>query len=312
MGQVHSLMPKRGFTFELPPDNLNNATECIEIQNNIYPTLISQDKNVKLAITMSNLGERNGRVYSYNLLGPAEKNTIVIQAIVTDPQARNQGYASKALDQVVSAAAESGIVLKLEPGQISSILKSRKEMALTSKQLANWYKKKGFKQQRANSDKILEFNPNAPREPFEPEPEEKVEFDLGIKKIMFSKQAFMVTFLEKIQSTTNELVQLVNDSLSSSNYNDFILSLGVKPYQSKFELPTDIDTVLQMYSHMQFLIDRSRPVDVELDIPQEALTREDVRDLYQAARETIDEIYQNSLPASKKQQFMEIMDKQQF
>ncbi len=67
----------------------------------------------------------------------SERNAVYIEMIQSS--AKGKGSASKALDRVIKMADESGVPLRLQP------LRPNKTQGLTTKQLQQWYEKRGFK-----------------------------------------------------------------------------------------------------------------------------------------------------------------------
>jgi GNAT superfamily N-acetyltransferase len=117
------------------------------------PTLVVGDTKITLASEGMELV--NGKV---QIMDGQEKdaagNVIYnIERIVTAPEGRGKGSASKALAELTEAADKAGLTLQLEPTPFRSII--GKGESLNKQQLIEWYKKNGFEQKTEGSDAIL-------------------------------------------------------------------------------------------------------------------------------------------------------------
>lgn len=132
-----------------------DSPDAFKWRNSIYPTITNKEKTVKVGLDRTDIFDRNGDVWvgdpSHPLL-----NGWVIGAIVTDPEHRGKGEASKVLQQIVKAADECGIMFKGEPVAMKDFIK-KGQKSLTRNQLIKWYQRHGFEpNERGN---IITRNP---------------------------------------------------------------------------------------------------------------------------------------------------------
>lgn len=92
--------------------------------------------------------DEKGRVQ----VGYGESNESVLRALIVDPEARQQGKATAALQEIIDLADRSGTVLYLEPAPIEN-------GKMSAAQLADFYKRFGFVQEKEGSNKVLVRQP---------------------------------------------------------------------------------------------------------------------------------------------------------
>ena len=150
-------LPKYGLRFHLPTigDDFKPNPEAFSVGGTVYPTVTNANKTVKVALDRTDIFERDGRVW----VGSASKqliNGFVMQAIVTDPEHRGRGEARETLKNLLKAADEASLTLKLEVAPIKNFIK-RGQKNLTRNQLEKWYAKHGFEKNKNLS--IMTRNP---------------------------------------------------------------------------------------------------------------------------------------------------------
>jgi GNAT superfamily N-acetyltransferase len=132
-----------------------DSPDAFRWRGNIYPTITNPEKTVKVGLDRTDIFDREGQVWVGDPTCPL-LNGWVIQAIVTDPEHRGKGEASKVLSQIVKAADDNGIMFKGEPVPMKDFIK-RGQQKLTRNQLIKWYKRHGFEpNERGN---IITRNP---------------------------------------------------------------------------------------------------------------------------------------------------------
>jgi len=149
---------KKAFDRQNSTVNLEKNPEALSLGGSTYPTLVSKDGKVKIALDATDIYVARYGV-SYADRSDVSPNRLTIAGIVTEAGSRGQGLASKAMDALIASADEKGITLKLEPQRMTEFAKKGDKTALTTKQLAEWYKKKGFVQEAKGSDMILVREP---------------------------------------------------------------------------------------------------------------------------------------------------------
>ena len=136
-------MERRGYKLELPrnPDNTVNPN-ALEHQGSRYPTFVSADGKVKLAVSRDTYFERGpGEVFRGDL-SSFIKDGFTLEIITTDPKSRGAGLAGKVMRDVVDASDVSGAKLY---GEVAPVKTMAGKKALTRNQLHKWYAKLGFK-----------------------------------------------------------------------------------------------------------------------------------------------------------------------
>lgn len=123
------------------------------------PTLVVGDTKITLASEGMELV--NGKVQIMDAQDKDAAGNVIysIERIVTAPEGRNKGSASKALDELTEAADKAGLTLQLEPTPFRSLI--GKGESLNKGSLIEWYKKYGFEQKTEGSDAILIRKPGA-------------------------------------------------------------------------------------------------------------------------------------------------------
>jgi len=123
------------------------------------PTLVVGDTK----ITLSGQGMEliKGKVMIMEMPDNDAAGNVIytVERIVTAPEGRGKGSASKALAELTAAADKAGLTLQLEPTPFRSII--GKGESLNKQQLIDWYKKNGFEQKVEGSDAILIRKPGA-------------------------------------------------------------------------------------------------------------------------------------------------------
>lgn len=151
-------MTDLGYRYEPPSlDSRQANPNAVRIGGSVYPTFVSGDGAVKLAFDTTDIFEKNGEVWIGDPTAPIPDG-IVGQAVITDPEKRGQGLASKVIKDLVKVADQYGLRLIFEPAQMKSEVK-KGQKALSTKELVAWYKKLGFEQRTPGSDLILERSP---------------------------------------------------------------------------------------------------------------------------------------------------------
>ncbi len=147
---------KEGFSVVEPSEE-----GAVKIGDAKYPTFVTEDKNVKIALTTTPIFVGHGnKVWNAD---PSERvpGEFVIGGIITEPGARGKGLASKALDQLLAAADKAGATLYGEPIPMKAFI-GKGEKALTKEQLVKWYESKGFTEVEGSGGKIIVRSPEAP------------------------------------------------------------------------------------------------------------------------------------------------------
>ena len=138
-------MNRLGYTFK---DAWDHADECVKYHNSTYPTFVSSDGNVKIGVSRNTIFMNRSDVWYGD--AARQPNNLVLAGIITSPDARGTGLASKAVDDFVQAAHQAGFNVQLKPEPIVDY-----EEGLDREELIDWYKRHGFMQQYDNSDSIL-------------------------------------------------------------------------------------------------------------------------------------------------------------
>lgn len=167
------------------------------------PTIVVGDTKITLA--SEGMSEVKGKVQIMEgqELDASGNAIYSIERIVTDPNARGKGSASKALGELTEAADKAGMTLQLEPTPYRSII--GKGPSLTKEQLVSWYKKNGFEQKTQGSDAILIRTPKSGPEgqktaPVEPQAREVTTESKVAKAMLDSDSIFKGQMLEDAQT----------------------------------------------------------------------------------------------------------------
>jgi GNAT superfamily N-acetyltransferase len=150
---------KKGWTFERATvgDHFDENPKALSHCGRWYPTLITPDGLVKVALSNIILYYHNGNVW---LGDPSENipNLVVLAIIAVDPSARQKGHATKAMRCLQEIAKELSMELMLESAPMTSF-KVKGQRMITYKKLINWYKKLGFvAAYPADGEEILCYN----------------------------------------------------------------------------------------------------------------------------------------------------------
>jgi GNAT superfamily N-acetyltransferase len=160
--QLREGMNKRGYSFLFPHGETGTKTEGILTFGGYnYPTFVSKDGNVKIALGQNDLYIFNDKPWRGDPSQPL-KNAFVIEGIYTSPEVRGQGRATQALKEVLSLADELNVSVKVEPTPIKSLAG---KTGRTREQLITDYKKLGFEQENQGSDQILIRTPSSAIKP---------------------------------------------------------------------------------------------------------------------------------------------------
>ncbi|NBS67940.1 hypothetical protein EBT31_03370, partial [bacterium] len=135
-------LEQAGFT-RLPKDSPRRYRQG----NNSYGTW--EKDGVRVSLSQNVLADERGVVQKYM----AEDNEMTVEALLVDPDKRNQGLAKKALELVTKLADSQGRTLYLEPVQLE------KGAGLNEKQLQDLYARYGFKK-TAPSGKVMVREPS--------------------------------------------------------------------------------------------------------------------------------------------------------
>ncbi|CAB4150055.1 hypothetical protein UFOVP549_33 [uncultured Caudovirales phage] len=123
------------------------------------PTLVVGDTKITLASEGMELVNGKVQIMDAQEKDAAGEVIYSIERIVTAPEGRGKGSASKALDELTEAADKAGLTLQLEPTPFRSLI--GKGESLNKGSLIEWYKKYGFEQKTEGSDAILIRKPGA-------------------------------------------------------------------------------------------------------------------------------------------------------
>jgi GNAT superfamily N-acetyltransferase len=154
------------------------------------PTLVVGDTKITLA--SEGMEEVKGKVVIMDAQEKDAAGNVIynIERIVTAPEGRGKGSASKALAELTEAADKAGLTLQLEPTPFRAII--GKGESLNKQQLIDWYKKNGFEQKTEGSDAILIRKPGA-KEVMPKGSKEKELFDIRAKVIKSLKDELSAT-----------------------------------------------------------------------------------------------------------------------
>jgi GNAT superfamily N-acetyltransferase len=131
------------------------------------PFLTFEKDGLRVAMSSNNIlyEDERGKVNT----GYGEPNESIIRALIVDPDARGQGKATAALQEIIDLADQAGTTLYVEPAPIEG-------GKMSAKQLADLYKKFGFTPADEKSDKVLV------RKPVKEKPAKKAEFVINKDK----------------------------------------------------------------------------------------------------------------------------------
>lgn len=139
-----ALLPKYGLEFH--SWDSGDKTLTFQWRGGIYPTITDKDHTVKIGLDRTDIFSRDGNVWLGDPTHPL-LNGYVIQAIVTNPEQRGKGKARETLKNVLAAADEAGLLLKLEPVPMKDFIK-RGNKKLSRDQLIKWYSSNGFEKEK--------------------------------------------------------------------------------------------------------------------------------------------------------------------
>lgn len=133
--KLEQAMKARGCKIIWP--TLEGSEGALRVGRGRYPTIVSPDGKVKVAISDTLMFVHKGRAY---LAAPEEwsPNEVTIAGIVVDKASRRQGLATATMLILLEEAARLGITLTLEPRP----LKEHGDIAAEA--LRQWYKRLGF------------------------------------------------------------------------------------------------------------------------------------------------------------------------
>lgn len=137
----------------IPPSWKSNPN-ALKFGSSTYPTLISPDNKVKVALDSRSINPHKGYV-SVSMHG--EPNSITIAGIYVDPEHRRSGLGTMAMEFLKSLADKLHIRLQLEPAQIADLIK-KGEKAPSSSKLLKWYKKLGFTDKVSGISDVLHYD----------------------------------------------------------------------------------------------------------------------------------------------------------
>ena len=152
--RIEGVADKHGFELVYPDDS-----RAVKIGGSTYPTLITKDGKVRVALDPATLFIRKDRSDVY-LGDPSEYSPTQIQmaGIIVNPMARGKKLGSKAVDAVSAMADELGMTVQAEPTPIKSAT-PKGAKALTQKQLVSFYKRHGWAEERPGDERILSRPP---------------------------------------------------------------------------------------------------------------------------------------------------------
>jgi len=165
IAKLRSVMESKGYEVVSPRDERRSGIpeeeyRAIEDGNSRYLTFISSDGNVRIGVTVialyyheNNFGDK--RVWQADYESAMHGGEITVTGITTKPEARGQGLASNAMDDLVEAAKVSGAKLYAEPVVMSHYTEDAPH--LDRKGLVDWYKRKGFDQLEEGYDDIITY-----------------------------------------------------------------------------------------------------------------------------------------------------------
>lgn len=145
------LLPNYGLEYHAPSE----SEHAFKWRGSIYPTITDKDHTVKVGLDRTDIFGHDGSVWVGDSSRPL-LHGYVIQAIVTDPEQRGKGKAKEVLKQMLAAADEAGLLLKLEPVPMKDFIK-RGEKKMSTPQLQKWYAKHGF--ERSKDANIMTRSP---------------------------------------------------------------------------------------------------------------------------------------------------------
>lgn len=142
---------KYGWKYEAP--NINNETNPNAITNGAtFPTFVSPDGNVKIALSTNDIYSYKGRILDADAWDTPE-GQLTLSAFITDEKVRGQGLGTNALKFLHSIADNLGIKLVAQPVRIQKFAGKK---SLITQKLDSWYKKHGWKDREPG---IIQYSP---------------------------------------------------------------------------------------------------------------------------------------------------------
>ncbi|WP_288080803.1 hypothetical protein, partial [Pseudomonas sp.] len=141
---LYKSLPDLGFT-RLEKDSERTYKDT---SGKAFPTFERDGVRISMSSNSILYGNERGGVE----VGYGEPNESIVQAVITDKDAQRQGKASKALADLVNTADQSGTTLYIEPTPIEG-------GEMSAHDLAQFYKKFGFVQEKEGSDAVLVRHP---------------------------------------------------------------------------------------------------------------------------------------------------------
>lgn len=151
LDELISKMKSMGYLLYTPS---SDKDQCIKYANgDTFLTFALPDNSVKLGIELISLNlDYRGDIIPTKTLD--NEKIITIAGIYTDPKFRGKGLANKITNDFMLCSSSLGIQIDLEPSQMRNYTEKNTK-SLTNKQLADWYKRKGFKRKFEGRDGIL-------------------------------------------------------------------------------------------------------------------------------------------------------------
>lgn len=157
--RLYQELTSRGYTFsEAYDDNAKPHPDSIRHLTTSYPTFTNPD-GIKLGISNSPLftDPNRGGVWR----GPSplrDTGKLTLEVILTPPNLRGRGLASKALKDVMDAADAANVTLVAEPARMKPFV-AKGQKGLTTSQLKKWYKKHGWDSPEEHSGYLVTKSP---------------------------------------------------------------------------------------------------------------------------------------------------------
>lgn len=140
----------------------SNYIESLLVGNRYYPTLVSRTHQVKIAISADQFIFHNNRVYCQTLpYSKFDYNTVHFAGLLSSPESRRKGNATRAMKEVVQAANKAKAILRLEPVVLTQY-KRIGYRQITYAKLVKWYQSLGFEPLRDFRNLIMEYVPEVP------------------------------------------------------------------------------------------------------------------------------------------------------
>jgi GNAT superfamily N-acetyltransferase len=159
---LRSEIEKQGWRWEAPSNRLIPGTnpEVVSLGGTNYPTIVSPDGNVKIALSEYDLYLYQNRVMVAGY-DPKQSKQLTVAAIIVKPEARGKGLATSSLKWLQSVANKLGITLVAEPQEITpaKVKGQKPPKGLSTQKLKAWYASMGWQNKYPDSDAIIHYKP---------------------------------------------------------------------------------------------------------------------------------------------------------